>query len=234
LAMNGVEDSYTRREIRLSFLSASNEVLTDFMNIGRNDGLQPRIAHVFKFPEKSTRRMRVRQIAKAAFPEQWNVHEMRFYSHGVEIARSPAWRLRAWPLPEDVQLAFDNSLITRWRSWETAGPGMYIDVDFGREESVDEVRVETSWDYLTTRLVAEFMNASGNWEKAGEVTQDVDIPTNPQARRMAIYELSKRGVHYLLFYDTDFGADDVRADPEAWGLQLIAADAGARLYKTTW
>ena len=36
-------------------------------------------------------------------------------------------------------MAFDNSQATRWRSWEVAGPGMYIDVDFGYPEAVDEV-----------------------------------------------------------------------------------------------
>jgi len=178
--------------------------------------------------------MRVQQIAQATSPEQWNVHELRFYSKGAELARRPEWRLRAWPVPGDVQMAFDNSPATRWRSWETAAPGMYLYVEFGREESVDEVRIETSPDFSTIRLQVESMSAAGVWEKTGEVTEDIDLPPNPQARRMATYEMHARGVRHLMMYDTDYGADDIRDDPEAWGLDPIAADAGARLYRTKW
>lgn len=234
LAMNGAADSYTRREIRVSFQSASNEVLADIVNMGWSAGNQPTKARVFRFPETRTTRMRVRQIAQAAFAEQWNVHELRFYSHGVELPRRPEWRLRAWPVPGDVQMAFDKSPATRWRSWETAAPGMYLDVEFGREQSVDEVHMETAPDFSTIRLQVESMSATGAWEKAGEVTEDIDLPPNPQARRMATYEMHQRGVHYLMMWDTDYGADDIRDDPEAWGLDLIAADAGARLYRTKW
>lgn len=234
LAIGSVADSYTRREVMVSFQSAGNEVLTDIFNMGANPDFQPSRALILHFAEKRTHRIRVRQIANAAYPEHWNVHEMRFYSGGVEIPRRLEWSLRAWPMPGDVQMAFDNLPATRWRSWETASPGMYLDVDFGREESVDEVRIETSPEYGTTRLVAEFMDTSGNWQKAGEVTKEAILPPNPQARRMATYALHSRGVHYLMLYDTSYGADDIRADPEAWGLKLVAAEPPARLYRTTW
>jgi hypothetical protein len=130
-------------------------------------------------------------------------------------------------------MAFDNSPATRWRSWETAGPDMYLEVDFGREETVDEIRIETG-DSGMIHLVAEFMDAAGTWQKAGEVTSVADLPLNPQTRRMATYELHSRGIHYLMLYDTDYGSGDIRADPEAWGLKLIATEPVARLYRTTW
>ena len=38
---------------------------------------------------------------------------------------------------------------------------MYLDVDFGREESVDEVRLITSADSEQTRLQLESMNSVG-------------------------------------------------------------------------
>ena len=43
-----------------------------------------------------------------------------------------------------------------------------------------------------------------------------------------------RGVHYLMIYDTNYGADDFAEDPEAWGLKLIGRGDGARLYQTIW
>ena len=51
---------------------------------------------------------------------------------------------------------------------------------------------------------------------------------------MATNEMHRLGVHYILLFDTDFGAVDVRDDPEAWGLKQVFVVNGARLYKTVW
>jgi hypothetical protein len=230
----GIADAYTDREVRVSFQSASNEVLADIFQMGWLVGNQPIIAHLFRFPETNVRRLRVLQTAVSPSPEQWNVHELRFFHKGVEIARRPEWRLQAWPMPWDVQSAFDNSPATRWRSWETPSPGMYLDVDFGRDEAVDEIRVETSSDSVSVRLQPEKMNAAGAWEKLPAQLESINVAPQPNSRRRATYEMHRLGVHYILLYDTEFGAADVRDDAEAWGLTEIASLPGVRLYKTIW
>ncbi len=232
LAFDFSREGYTSRDVLGSFRSASNQVLADIVVAGFSIAAQPIMAREFHFPERHVRRLRVVETAQAQAPELWNVHEMRFLDHGVEIARRPEWRLRAWPNPWEVQLAFDNSPVTRWRSWETPFPGMYIDVDFGREEAVDEVRLETSSDYIRIKLQLEAMNSAGAWEKiAGEPK---DLPFEQRgysSRRSAISEMHVRGVDYLLMVDTDFAAEDIRDDPESWGLKLVARTRAARLYK---
>jgi hypothetical protein len=136
-----------------------------------------------------------------------------------------------------VQLAFDNSPVTRWRSWEVAFPGMFIDVDFGREESLDEVRLETSSDIIRVRMQLEAMNPAepsekGQWEKIAGEPNDVAIPPGSfAARRMATRELYARGLHYLLVVDTDYGSDDFWDDPEVWGLRVVASTPDGRLYQ---
>jgi hypothetical protein len=230
----GVPEAYCEREVLVNFQSASNEVASDIFHMGWLVGNQPIRAHVFHFPKTRARRLRVQQTAAGPHIEQWNVHELRFLYQGVELARRPEWRLQAWPAPWDVQLAFDNSSGTRWRSWETVAPGMYLDVDFGREESIDEIRVETSSDSVSVRLQAEKMNAAGAWEKLPARLQSIDVAPYANSRRLATYEMHRRGIHYILLFDTDFGSVDVREDPEAWGLQAIASVQGARLYKTIW
>ena len=129
LAFGFGREAYTSRQVLVSFRSASNEVLGDIVTAGFSLDSQPIMAREFRFAERNVRRMRVVQTAQALPPEQWSVHELRFLNHGVEIARRPEWRLRAWPNPWEVQLAFDNSAVTRWRSWEVAFPGMFMDVD---------------------------------------------------------------------------------------------------------
>ena len=234
LTQGGVPDAYCDREVLVSFQSASNETAMDILHMGYDIGRQPIRAHHFRFPEIHTTRLRLQQTGTGTVAEQWNVHELRYFYKGVELVRRPEWRLRSSPMPWDVQMAFDNTGATRWRSWEAPTPGMFIEVDFGREELVDEVRVENSADSPSVRMQPETMNASGAWEPLKATLQSDDVFPNPNTRRMATYELHRRGIHYILFFEGDYGAQDVRDDPEGWGLKQVAESPGARLYRTTW
>jgi hypothetical protein len=175
--------------------------------------------------------LRLLETGVGAPLEEFKVTELRYFYQGTELPRNPAWKLRAWPNPWDVQLAFDNSPATRWRSWEVAAPGMYIDTDFGKFEFVDEVRVDTSFDYANIRLQVEAMEPSGRWTKiaADPKTDLITPPTD--IRRWAGRDLHERGIDYILMNDTDWGADDIREDPASWGFQEIARGHGARIYK---
>jgi len=233
-SMDGIPDSYTRHQILLYYESASNETLADTINMGWNPAAQPILSRVFSFPERKARRMRVVQTAQGFYPHQWTVCELRFFYRGTELARKLDWRLQAWPNPWEVQLAFDNSLATRWRSGETAAPGMYLDVDFGREEPVDEVRLVVSGDSELTRLQLESASFTETWEKIADNPTVIPHDVPPGIRRMATYELHARGIHYLMVGDKSNGSDDFAEDPEAWGLKLIGHTEGERLYQTIW
>ena len=50
-------------------------------------------------------------------------------------------------------------------------------------------------------------------------------------RRVATREVKARGVDYILIWDTDHGSEDIRDDPEGWGLSLVRFAHGARLYR---
>ena len=231
LAMSGLPEAYTSREVLVSFQAAFNSVLADSVNMGWDGGAQPGRVWVFHFPERTAHRMRVVQTANVAWPEQWSVHEMRFFREGVEIARRPEWRLRAFPNPWEVRLAFDGSPATRWRSWETPWSGMYIDADFGRPQTVDEMRIETSPDHIQVRMQAEAMDEQGRWVKVAENPREEALKVKGSIRRAATYELRAQGVNYLFMQDTDWGARDFLDDPEAWGLTIVAAGSGGTLYK---
>jgi len=231
LAVNGLPDSYTTHEILVGFQSAYNDDLVDILNSGWDESRQPTRRMIFKFPAKSARRFRVLQTGVGAPLEEFKAHELRFFSNGAELQRDPAWRLRAWPNPWDVQMAFDNSPATRWRSWETASPGMYIDTDFGKYESVDEVRLDTSFDYANLRLQVEAMDPSGRWVKIASDPETKTIAPPVVIRKWATRELHARGIDYIVMQDTDWGADDMIDDPESWGFEVVAKGYGARIYK---
>jgi hypothetical protein len=234
LTITGIPDSYTTHQILVSFQSAANESLTDSFNMGWDEATQAGVIRIFQFPERKVRRMRAVQTLQAQYSQQWSVYELRFYYRGKELARRPEWRLRAWPNPWEVQLAFDNSVATRWRSHEVASPGMYLDVDFGRDESVDEARVITTYDIDHTRVQLESASPADGWEKIADKPRLMYQPVPQGIRRMATYEIAARGVHFLMLRGTDYGAEDVAGDPEAWGLKLIGHDHEAALYQTIW
>jgi len=231
LAVNGLPEAYSTHEILVGFQSAYNDDLADILNAGWDESRQPTRRIIFKFPSTPVRRIRVLQTGVGVPLEEFKAHEVRFFSNGVELPRDPAWRLQAWPNPWDVRMAFDNSPATRWRSWETARPGMYIDADFGKYESVDEVRLDTSFDYANLRLQVEAMNPDRKWAKIAADPETQIIPAPVSIRRWASRELHARGIDYIVMQDTDWGAEDMREDPESWGFQEIAKGYGARIYK---
>lgn len=231
LSLNGLATSYVNAEMMQSFQSALSATLCDFLYVAQYREWQPERTLVFQFPERKVRHVRLVQTAQAKGEQQWNVHELRFFDHGREIPRASEWRLRAHPNPWDVQLAFDNSPVTRWRSWQTAAPGMFIDVDFGRDEKVDEVRMETSRDYAwPIRLRVEAMEAD-RWTAVTDEFEEQPIVYRGSMRRAATHELAVRGIHYLLVQDGDYGAADFTDDPVEWGLEVAARAPGGTLYR---
>jgi hypothetical protein len=232
LTMTSIADAQTSREILVSFQAAFNQLVMDAVNTGWNDSFRPKVAMVFQFPERTLRRIRILQTAPGKPHTQWNVHEVRYFRGGVELSRSPQWRLRAWPNSWDVQLAFDNSPATRWRSWEAPAPGMYIETDFGGDQTVDQVTVETSEDGLwSATMQVEMMDGNGRWVELAGNPERRDIPVPLWLRRAATYELHARGVNYMLVRDSDFGAGDYMDDPDSWGFEIVARTSEATLYK---
>jgi hypothetical protein len=235
LGTAGVAYAYCRRDFLIDYQSAFNQTLIDTFNVAWISDYKPALLDSFQFPERTVRRIRVVQTGENTNPwKQWSVHEMRFFHHGLELPRQSDWQLRAWPNPWEVQLAFDGSLATRWRTWETVKPGDYLDVDFGRDEAVDEVRLDTSFDCQDVRLQVEMLDASGKWAVLAKNPQvSVAKHDDYSLRLAATYEMKARGLHYLSIGDDFPGANDFADDPEAWGLTAVAAGYGIRLYKVT-
>lgn len=235
LATRNVPMAYCNRELLVDYQGAASQTMLDWIATGFIPDYQPTLVQWFKFPQRRARRFRVVQTGRAQAPGvQWSVNEMRFLQQGAELPRSAGWRLRAWPDPWEVQLAFDNSLATRWRTWETIQPGDYLDVDFGREETVDEIRLETSSDYFVRELEVQAMDPKGTWVVVANNPKTDGVDRSQYSVRLAAtYEMKARGIHYLLVGDDYLGSDDIEDDPAAWGLTQAASGYGIRIYKVT-
>jgi hypothetical protein len=232
LTANGFAKLYTTREIIVGFEGALNEQLEDILDCAWDKIAGPSRAIVFRFAEHSVRRLRVVQTAVMPRPdEQWSIHELRFFLGGKEIPRANDWRLRAFPNPRGVGYAFDNSPVTRWRTWETAKPGNYVEIEFPSPIRVDRLQIETSADNPDIRLQLEEMDASGRWTPLSSKPQDLTRAPENSLRRAAAYELQAQGVRYLLVRDGEPSAASYADDPASWNFSIAARSPGAIIYK---
>jgi len=223
-------EAYTTRRMLVRYLSAPNEVLGDILWTPIFPGFQPSVVLDFPFPPRQLSKLRVVQTY-AGGAEMWSISEFRVFAGGREIPRSPEWRLKARPNPWDVQLAFDNTPATRWRTWQTAAPGDYIEVDFGAPQLVDNVRIESSPEYANTQIRLEAPDANGRWTPLGEAPHQTKQTIRADLRRAAAFEVKARGVRYLIVNREDTNAQDLRLRPDAWGLKLIGEAGYDQLYR---
>src|SRR5262249_5979043 len=157
----------------------------------------------------------MRAVQTASGNAFWSTAELRMYRRGQELARSSQWRLSAWPNRWEVQQAFDNSYATRWSSWQPMSPGMFLEVDFGKPQELDEVDLEEART-AESNVQIEVWTNSGRWAPLTDQaeTTPFDIPTG--LRRAATRELKARGIGYLLVDDMDFLGEDMRKYPTYW------------------
>ena len=146
-----------------------------------------------------------------------------------ELRRDASWRFSADPNPWDAPLAFDGSLVTRWKTWERARAGMYLQVEFGSFQTVSQVTVDTPEDSEGSMRV-EGMAAVGGWMPLAD--QPAEHRIHPgDLRRGATAELKARGIGYLVVKARDVLAPDIASDPGRWGLELVGQALDTKVYR---
>ncbi len=222
-------EAYTRREILTAYKSASNNVLGEILWAALFDEVAPTHRAEYRFAETPLRRLRVYQTKTGT--DQCSVSEFRVMHMGKEVRREPDWRVRAWPKHSDAVLAFDNSPVTRWRSWQAIRPGFFLEVDLGAERPVDAVVLEQTKDQYQAGFVLYGQTEKGHWRLLSETPVESDVTKMRGLRRAAMEEFRARGIHYIVAMPEDPGAEDYLANPRLWGIQVLAERGGARLYR---
>ena len=224
-----VAEAYTTRQILVKYLAAPNEILGDIVWTPLFKDFQPNVAMDYRFPRRTVRRLRV---VKTGAPVDllWGISEFRVYDANAELNRDPSWRLTAKPNPWDVQLAFDNSPVTRWRSWETARAGMYVEIDFGKPQPVDSVRIETQVEWGEGGMRVDGLDGSGQWTTLADRGDRKELHIQVNLRLAATRELKARGIRYLLIGLDDLGSEDFHQRAAFWGIKFLAEAGNQRLY----
>lgn len=224
-----ISGAYTSHEILVSFQGAFNEVLYDAFSMSWTPEAQPTRVRTFRFSPVAVQKIRVLLTARA--DEFWSVHELRFFHNNMELTPGVHWHVYSSPNPWELQLAFDNSPATRWRSWEPARPGMYIATDFGSVQTIDEVRMETSLDVTPMTFELDSMDNKGQWNRIAAAVTDSEIVPPASLQQSANRKLHEYGVDYVILFDADPAVSAIERNPASFGVAEIAHGYGARLFK---
>jgi hypothetical protein len=229
LSLEQVAESWTTRRILAGYSAALNETLVDTLRSAVIPVFRPDRALDFRFAERLLRRIRAVQTGPAD-GRMWSVSEFQVLRGGRPLPQDANWRITASPNPWDAGLAFDNQPVTRWRSWQDAAPGMFLQVDFGAPRRIDQIRLLTTPDTLKSRVALEVQQEGGAWRALPAEAALAEIPAGGDLRAAATRALLRRGVRYLLVSPTSFAANDFAEEPSAWGVRLAGESGGLRLY----
>jgi 4-amino-4-deoxy-L-arabinose transferase-like glycosyltransferase len=230
LGFHAFQQAYHSREVLVEWESEEGVRLGSSVRAAIDPLYQPTDLHRFSFAPRAVQRIRLLQTGRARIIDQWTVSEMRVFRSGKELPRGTEWRLRASPNPWDVQLAFDNSPLTRWASREPALPGMYIEIDFGHTETIDQVTAESTPGQSGIQMDLQVEKAPGEWQSAGARHEVAKTAAPLRLRRAAIESLLRHNVQWLVVNEMDPGARDFLLHQPLWGIKLAGSSERYRLY----
>jgi hypothetical protein len=223
-----VPEAYTSREVLVWNRGSLNQRLIEGLRIAVTPDARPTTQRRFRFPAARLRAVRVVQWATG--PGEWMVHELRLFLQERELPRAFQWKLRASSNSWDVQLAFDNSPVTFWRSIEDLSPDMNLEVELDGAAELDSVLLETSAAQTGARLTLEALADGDVWKALADSSEDTDVVRQAGLRRLATREFKAQGIEYILVADSDFFARDFCGKPELWGITELAQVKDLRLY----
>ncbi len=230
-SMTGLPESYIPRDTLVRFQSAFGEMLGDMFFAAYTIDYQPKCSERIQFAPRLLRKVRIVQTRPRVADLEWTMSELRLYSAGREVARSPEWRITARPNPWEIQLAFDNSPVTRWRSWQPFEPGMFVEVDLGSSQTLDAVQLEDPLDCNEHWLRIDGLTADGKWATI-PAERKGGLANPPQFMgKAAMREIKLRGVDYFFIREGEYGFPEISENPEAWGLTEIGNHSGGHLYR---
>lgn len=226
LALGGVAESYTTREVLQSFQSGLGHRLRRVLNeaITAPDSLTTR---TFVLTGGPVRRVRL-VLAGLAGARVTAVSELRVLDADGPLAPEASWKPEASPFPWIAGWATDGNLATHWSPWDPQEPGQWVGIDFGRPVPVRGVQA-VLWAEdaaLSWQLRAEA--AEGQWI-AVPTSENATLPVG-NMRREAMRAVRREGITHLLVQQDDHGAEDFRQHAGRWGIREIGARGPARLY----
>ncbi|MGH9721349.1 MAG: hypothetical protein ACRD8O_14150 [Bryobacteraceae bacterium] len=195
--------AYIRSEALDYWQSAEAERLVDTLQVASQYANDPLFDVRAEWPEQPLTGVRLR--LEGSLPGEFCVHEISFLLGEDRVHASPQWVLGAWPNRWEAPLAFDANLATRWRTWEPAPRGMFVQAVFDRSQRLSAAGFRT---HVTARpLPVELFgrDVAGKWNlMAGSLRVAGHEKLN--LRPAAVRHLKRRGIGFILAATEEYGA----------------------------
>jgi hypothetical protein len=223
LDLFGVAAAYTDREMCLFYQSAQTEACTIALRAGRYQHLQPLHDLRANWPEAPFTALRFRQEADGA--PNWSIAELGFYRGSYQLQPSARWSLDAWPNLWEAPSALDGNLTTNWSTWESAKPGMFLEVQFDRPQWLTGAAVTSLRIEQNVRVAFYGKDVDGRWRLLSdrptpEIRHDADL------RKQATRAIKRSGFTHIV---APVGADgngsigrDLFEAERRWGVEEVA------------
>lgn len=226
LALMPVAKAYLPREVLEYWHSAEADRLTDILKVA---GVRARAAlYDVKgaWPAAPLRGVRFR-LTRAS-PEEWDLREIRLYSHDDRVFDSPGWTVTASSYPWELPFALDENLATRWQTWAPMRPGMMAEIDFDRPQVLTGATLISEKPSPRFPITFDGLGMDGRWRLLSSSGQ-AELREHEDLRRAASFTVRRAGYRYILAPTGTDGNGPLGTimdeDVVGWGLR-IAGRAG--------
>jgi len=227
LALLTVANAYLSRDVTVTWQSAEGNRLLDSLRLASIYSGDPLYAWTASWlPGDSLRGLRFR--LPAAIDGELDASEVELYAGRDQVHNSPQWTLRGWSNPWEAPLAFDHNLATRWRTWERARAGTFLEIDFDHPQRLTAATVLSHVSARSATLEFDGQALDGQWHLLSRVST-AQMRAREDLRHEAMRTVRHAGFRYILAPTRSGGnapLGQILATQEAeWGLQR-AGEAG--------
>ena len=227
LSLIAVAGAYLDRDAAVTWQSAEGDRMLDVLNVGAPDARLYEWKAEFPLETVAALRFRIPETWK----DEWMIHDVQVYSGEDQVFNSPQWTLRAWPNPWEAPLAFDPNPATRWRTWEPAPRGAYLEIDFDHPHRLSSAVLVLPALPDAGGLEVYGRTAGGKWRALSHEAASTARPAQ-DLRLEATRALRRAGFRYVLAATGSGGTASIgnklAAQAPEWGME-IAGDAGSFL-----
>jgi len=226
----GAAQSYTTCPILVRWESAFAEKMSDLLVCASQTPFVRQQLSTYRWMPVRARAVEFTRSSRDS-PQMWSTNEIRIWNGSTLLRRTPEWRVDAFPNPWDAGDAFDGLDVTRWRSWESVRPGMFIRVQLGQPTLIDRVEMLNTDRQPPHEVQVRILDENGNWAAPSSSEQHDAAPED--LRREATRYLRSAGVGYLL---TISGGGDwtdrfLRGKELEWGMSRVVVVGDRTLYR---